>query len=71
MNVHFDGFRCEGLTYISDAEAEQLKYVTVQEDDVLFNVDGASIGRIATAPKDMAGARVNQHVCILRTTESA
>jgi type I restriction enzyme S subunit len=35
----------------------------------LFNITGASIGRVTTAPADMAGARVNQHVCILRPTD--
>jgi type I restriction enzyme S subunit len=69
MNVHFDGFRRKGLAFISDEEAAQLDNVTVQPDDVLFNITGASIGRVTTAPAEMAGARVNQHVCILRTTE--
>lgn len=69
MNVHFDGFRRKGLAFISDEEAALLDNVTVQPDDVLFNITGASIGRVTTAPAEMAGARVNQHVCILRTTE--
>ncbi len=66
MNVHFDGLRAEGLAYIDTSEAEKLSNVTVQADDVLLNITGASIGRVTTAPKDIAGARVNQHVCIIR-----
>ena len=69
MNVHFEGFRRKGLVFIDNEEAAQLDHVTVQPDDVLFNITGASIGRVTTAPADMAGARVNQHVCILRTTD--
>lgn len=69
MNVHFDGFRRDGLVYIDEHEASLLNHVEVQSDDVLFNITGASIGRVTTAPDDMVGARVNQHVCILRPTD--
>jgi restriction endonuclease S subunit len=69
MNVHFDGFRRDGLVYIDEHEASLLNHVKIQSHDVLFNITGASIGRVTTAPNDMAGARVNQHVCILRTTD--
>jgi type I restriction enzyme S subunit len=69
MNVHFGGFVRNGLVYLNDEQAEKLKNVTVKADDVLLNITGASIGRVATAPKDMQGARVNQHVCILRPTD--
>jgi type I restriction enzyme S subunit len=70
MNIHFEGFRRKGLVFIGNEEAAQLDHVTVQPYDVLFNITGASIGRVTTAPADMAGARVNQHVCILRTTDA-
>jgi len=68
MNVHFGGFIRHGLAFLNEEQAEKLKNVTVKADDVLLNITGASIGRVAIAPKDMEGARVNQHVCILRTT---
>lgn len=69
MNVHFGGFVPHGLAFLNDEQADKLKNVTVKADDVLLNITGASIGRVATAPKDMEGARVNQHVCILRPTD--
>ncbi len=69
MNVHFDGFRRDGLVYIDEDEASLLNHVEIQTGDVLFNITGASIGRVTTAPADMASARVNQHVCILRPTD--
>ena len=69
MNVHFDGFRDEGLVYLSEEQARKLSGVTVQQQDVLLNITGASIGRVTTAPQRMAGARVNQHVTIIRCRE--
>ena len=45
MNVHFDGFRRDGLVYIDEEEASLLNHVEIQSDDVLFNITGASIGR--------------------------
>ena len=66
MNVHFSGFRDLGLVFLSDAQAKQLSNVIVEPDDVLLNITGASIGRVTTAPSVMAGARVNQHVTIIR-----
>jgi len=68
MNVHFSGFEPEGLAFLSREQAEQLKEVTVQSEDVLLNITGASIGRVCQVPENMAGARVNQHVCIIRLT---
>ena len=70
MNVHFDGFRLKGLAFIDDTQARKLQNVVVESGDVLLNITGASIGRVTTAPDDMAGARVNQHVSIIRPTEA-
>lgn len=66
QNVHFDGFHAEGLAFLNDTQAQQLAGVTVAADDVLLNITGASIGRACIAPPQMDGARVNQHVCIIR-----
>jgi type I restriction enzyme S subunit len=66
MNVHFAGFNTDGLVFLDDDQARTLANVTVQEGDVLLNITGASIGRVTTAPVSMAGARVNQHVMIIR-----
>ncbi|MDH2357436.1 restriction endonuclease subunit S [Bradyrhizobium sp. SSUT112] len=67
MNVHFGEFKRDGLAYLDDDQAQALQNVTVGEHDVLLNITGASIGRVCLAPSDMSGARVNQHVCIIRT----
>jgi type I restriction enzyme S subunit len=69
MNVHFGAFQANGLAYLNDDQAEALANVEVQANDVLLNITGASIGRVCVTPAEMAGARVNQHVCIVRATE--
>lgn len=69
MNVVFWGFKREGLVFLDDAQAEQLRNVEVRAKDILLNITGASIGRVTLAPNDLEGARVNQHVCIIRPTD--
>lgn len=69
MNIHFAGFESKGLVFLNDEQATQLASVTVKPADVLLNITGASIGRVTTAPPEMAGARVNQHVAIIRPTK--
>src|SRR5437762_468767 len=69
MNVVFFGFKRDGLAYIDEGQAAALKNVEVKAGDVLLNITGASIGRVTVAPREMDGARVNQHVCIIRPTE--
>jgi type I restriction enzyme, S subunit len=68
MNVHFRGFEPSGLVFLNEGQAKLLSNVTVQTSDVLLNITGASIGRVTTAPPEMEGARVNQHVTIIRPT---
>lgn len=69
MNVHFGGFKYDGLAFIDDEQAQKLNNVRVETGDVLLNITGASIGRVTLAPVEMDGARVNQHVCIIRPTD--
>ncbi len=66
QNVYFEGFEYEGLAFIDDAAAKALSNVTTEENDVLLNITGASIGRATILPDELAGGRVNQHVSILR-----
>lgn len=70
MNVVFFGFKKAGLAYIDKAQAAQLDNATVKAGDVLLNITGASIGRVTLAPAEFEGARVNQHVCIIRPSEA-
>src|SRR5690606_30773963 len=66
QNVHNDGFRCEGLAFISEAHAAELANVEVLEGDVLLNITGASAARACPVDPSVLPARVNQHVAIIR-----
>lgn len=67
MNIHFSGIKYKNLAFIDEEQAKKLKNVMIEKDDVLLNITGASIGRVTLAPLDLVGARVNQHVSIIRT----
>ena len=66
QNVYDSLFVWDGLARISDEAATQLKGVTVQADDVLLNITGASILRTCVVEPSALPARVNQHVAIVR-----
>mgnify|MGYP001304176191 CR=1 FL=1 len=70
MNIHFNYIEYKGLAYIDETQSKELDNVIVKENDVLLNITGASIGRVNIAPNNLAGARVNQHVSIIRLTEN-
>lgn len=60
-SIHFDEAKC-----ISDDIAEDMLWCSLQENDVLINITGASIGRSGVVPKNAPESVVNQHVCIIR-----
>ena len=66
MNVHNGFFKYENLAHISDEAANLLNGVELKQNDVLFNITGASIARCCVVPDDAIPARVNQHVAIIR-----
>ncbi|OIO15023.1 MAG: hypothetical protein AUJ81_08030 [Helicobacteraceae bacterium CG1_02_36_14] len=66
MNVHDNGFRIKGLAFIDGEQAKKLDNVTIEENDILLNITGASVARCCIVDKDYLPARVNQHVSILR-----
>lgn len=70
QNVLMGAFTYEGLAFISDAIDDEMEGSRVQQGDVLLNITGASIGRVCVVPDEVCPANVNQHVCIIRCTES-
>ena len=66
MNVHDFQFKQKNLAFIDEEQANALSNVTIQEEDVLLNITGASIARCCIVPKEYLPARVNQHVSIIR-----
>lgn len=68
----YDGFFVEkGLAFISDDQAKKLDNVTIEKNDILFNITGASIARCCLVEEKYLPARVNQHVSIIRTNDKA
>ncbi|MFM9453404.1 restriction endonuclease subunit S [Streptomyces europaeiscabiei] len=68
QNIHFDGLRLDEVAYIDEATHRGMWGTRVMSGDVLLNITGASIGRVAYATSDLGRANVNQHVCIVRPT---
>jgi restriction endonuclease S subunit len=70
LNVYDFGFSYKNLAFIDENQATKLKNVTVEKNDILLNITGASVGRCCIVPNDILPARVNQHVAIIRIKES-
>lgn len=66
MNVHNGNFKYEKLAHINNEQAKILENVTVEENDILINITGASVARSCIVPTQILPARVNQHVSIIR-----
>ncbi len=69
MNVHDLHFKEKNLAFIDEQQANALSNVTIQEEDVLLNITGASIARCCIVLKEYLPARVNQHVSIIRAKQ--
>ncbi|MBU1657694.1 restriction endonuclease subunit S [bacterium] len=69
QNIYDNKFIDKGLAFINEEQAKKLNNVTVQKDDILFNITGASIARCCIVDDSYLPARVNQHVSIIRTND--
>ena len=67
QNIYNDKFEKNGLVCISQEIAKKMKSVEIMKEDVLINITGDSVARVHIVPDEVLPARVNQHVCILRT----
>ncbi|VXA78291.1 MULTISPECIES: restriction endonuclease subunit S [Aeromonas] len=68
QNIYDFTFDVNGLRFISDEDANKLKGVHLQKDDVLLNItgDGVTFSRCCLVPEEILPAAVNQHVAIIR-----
>lgn len=71
QNVYPNELYLEDVAYISDSIDEKMKRSRAYPNDVLLNITGASIGRCTYIPAKFPRANVNQHVCILRTSQES
>ena len=67
QNVLWGRLDLSDVAYIDDKQHNKMKGSFVYKNDVLLNITGASIGRVAVS--DIDEANVNQHVCIIRSEE--
>ncbi len=70
MNVRMRYFAWDNIAHIEPSIHENMAGTWVKPNDVLLNITGASIGRVACAPSDLVAGNVNQHVAIIRPVES-
>jgi type I restriction enzyme S subunit len=66
LNVRMRQFEWRGITFIDRETHARMNGTQVKPNDVLLNITGASIGRVACAPATLNEANVNQHVAIIR-----
>lgn len=68
QNVFDFQFSESEVKYISDSDANKLKNVHLQRDDLLLNItgDGITFARCCIVPEEILPAAVNQHVSIIR-----
>jgi type I restriction enzyme S subunit len=66
QNVLMNKLSFKDIVYIDDTIHHKMKRTWVKQGDVLFNITGASIGRVSYYPGKDDTANVNQHVCIIR-----
>lgn len=71
QNVYDNEFYIKGLAFIDEEQARRLDGVTVEQNDILFNITGASVARCCMVATSYLPARVNQHVAIIRTNDKA
>ncbi len=71
QNIYDHGMVEKGLAFINEEQAKKLDNVTVEKNDILFNITGASIARCCIVKDKYLPARVNQHVSIIRTNKKA
>ena len=70
QNVHDDGLRLDDVVYIDAVIDKEMIATRVRPGDILLNITGASLGRTCLVPEAFENANVNQHVCVLRLSQS-
>ena len=66
QNVYDFYFSNNGIAFIDNNQAYELRNVEVFENDILLNITGESVTRCCVVPTQYLPARVNQHVSIIR-----
>lgn len=59
----------EDVAHLSEETHRKMRRTWVKNGDVLLNITGASLGRVAIYTGKDDNANVNQHVCIIRLNQ--
>lgn len=70
QNILMNKLMLDDIVYIDEETHNRMKRTWVKHNDVLLNITGASIGRVAVYEGVSDFANVNQHVCIIRLKDS-
>lgn len=65
QNVHMHRLVLDDVAFVTEQVADRMARTYLKPGDVLLNITGASIGRVACFRLG-ARANVNQHVCVIR-----
>lgn len=71
QNIHMNELRLDDVIYVSDDIHEKMARSEVKFGDVLINITGASIGRVASFELKDKKVNSNQHVCTIRPKAEA
>jgi type I restriction enzyme, S subunit len=66
QNIGWGRLLLDDLVFIDEDTHNEFPATELKPLDVLLNITGASIGRVALADERLNGGNVNQHVCIVR-----
>lgn len=66
LDVQMNYIASDSAVFVDPPSSAEARRTRIQEGDVLLTITGSRIGRVAAAPKDLAGAYISQHVAILR-----
>ncbi len=71
QNVFDFKFKSSEVSFITNADAQKLKGVHLQKDDILLNItgDGVTFSRCCLVDENILPAAVNQHVAIIRVNK--
>lgn len=70
QNVGWGNLILGDIVFIDEDTHVTFQDTEIKAGDVLLNITGASIGRSAVANARVQGGNVNQHVCIIRTSQT-
>lgn len=70
QNVLMNKLQLKDAAHISEDVHKEMRRTWVKNGDVLLNITGASLGRVAVYAGEDDKANVNQHVCVIRLNRS-